>query len=136
MKSVTIVSEDRVGLLADVSYVLGKSNVNIESLNVEVVGGKAIIILGLKDADRAAGVLSASGFMTADPKAIVIKAPTECRDEITKMLEDERITVSGFAVLTSDDSDGIYAIHVDKPRKACGMLDEFLIGRDLSIYGD
>ena len=61
MKSVTIVSDDRVGLLADISYVLGKSNVNIEGLSVDVVGGKAIISIEVKDQKKASDILAGTG---------------------------------------------------------------------------
>jgi len=43
MKSITIVSEDRIGLLSDITYILGKARINIEGVDVSVVGGKAIV---------------------------------------------------------------------------------------------
>jgi predicted amino acid-binding ACT domain protein len=136
MKSVTIVSEDRVGLLADISYVLGKSSINIESLDVEVVGGKAIIVLEHKDQKKAALALMRSGFMMTDPEAIVIKAARSAKDQITEMLEDGCITITDFSVLSKDDYDGVYAINVDKPRKASKMLGTLVLGHEISAFGD
>ena len=49
MKSLTIVADDRVGLLSDISYVLGKSKINIESISVDVIGNKAVIVLTIKN---------------------------------------------------------------------------------------
>jgi hypothetical protein len=136
MKSITIVSEDRVGLLADISYILGKSNVNIEGLFVDVVGGKAIISLEVKDQKKASGVLTDNGFITADSGAIVIKASGDAKDRITEMLEGERVQVTDFSVLTSDSSESIYAINVDKPRKASRILNTFILGQNVNPYGD
>ncbi|MFN7991560.1 MAG: ACT domain-containing protein [Candidatus Micrarchaeia archaeon] len=128
MKSVTIVSEDRVGLLADISYVLGKSNVNIDGLVVDVVGGKAVIALEVKDPKKASDILSRNGFRTTNPEAIVIKVANDSMGRITEMLEGEKVSVTEMTMLSSDHSDGIFALNVDKPRKANKMLEPFRIG--------
>jgi len=48
MKDITIIAPDKVGLLADISYILGKARVNIESIAVTSVGGKAVITVLVK----------------------------------------------------------------------------------------
>jgi hypothetical protein len=132
MKSVTIVSEDRVGLLADISYILGKSSVNIEGLSVDVLGGKAVIALEVKDQKKATDILGRNGFETTHPEAIVIKVSNESVDKITEMLETEKINVKGLSMLSSDKSDGIFAVSVDKPRKAHKMLSPFMLGNSVT----
>jgi len=134
MKSVTIIAEDRVGLLADISYILGKSNVNIDGLAADVISGKAIISLEVKDAKKAIEILGSNGFNTAHPDAIVIKASSDAGGRIAEMLEGEKISVTEFSVLTSDSTDGIFAINVDKPRKAVKMLSPFILGNALNPY--
>jgi hypothetical protein len=134
MKSVTIVSEDRVGLLADISYILGKSNMNIDGLSVDVLGGKAVIGLEVKDPKKATDVLGRNGFRTTNPDAIVIKVANESMGRITEMLEGEKIAVTEMSMLSSDHSDGIFALHVDKPRKATKMLEQFRLGNGPSPY--
>lgn len=128
MKSVTIVADDRVGLLADISYILGKANMNINGLHVDVIGGKAIINLEVKDTKKAGDVLARNGFTTTDPASIVIKVSNNSMEKITEMLEVEKITVKELATLSSDSTDGIFAINVDKPRKATKMLSPFMLG--------
>lgn len=128
MKSVTIVAEDRLGLLADISYILSKSNVNIDGLFADVLGGKAVISLEVKDPRKAAVVLVDNGFKTANEGSIVIKVASNAVQEITEMLESEKIRVLGLSMLSNDDHSGIFAIMVDKPRKACKMLTPFILG--------
>jgi hypothetical protein len=136
MKSITIVSDDRVGLLADISYILAKSGINIDGISADVVGGKAVISLEVKDQKKASHVLTQSGYMTADLEAIIIKASSDVKDRIADMLEDEMIKVHGFSVLTADNSEGVYAINVDKPRKASRLLNTFILGNEINPYGD
>jgi len=134
MKSVTIISDDRVGLLADISYILGMSNVNIDGLSVDVISGKAIISLEVKDPKKALDILDRNNYKTADPETIVIKASADSMGKITEMLAGEKIQVKECSVLTSDSSDGIYALNVDKPRKASKMLSAFVLGHAPNQY--
>ena len=128
MKAVTIVSEDRVGLLADISYVLGKSSVNIDGLSVDVLGGKAVIGLEVRDPKKAHDILERNGFKTTPPESIVIKVANHSMVKITEMLETEKVNVLNLLMLSQDKSDGVFALNVDKPRKAHKMLAPFMLG--------
>jgi hypothetical protein len=134
MKSVTIISEDKVGLLADISYILGKSNVNIDGLFVDVVGGKAVISLEVKDPKKASLILESNGFNLAHPEAIVVKVSSNSMEKLTEMLEFEDISVTELSMLSTDKEDGVFAIKVDKPRKAYKMLSPFLLGHNGRSY--
>ena len=132
MKSVTIVTEDRVGLLADISYVLGKSSVNIDALNVEVVGKKAIITLMVRDCKKAAEILEKNGYSTADLDSIIIKLSNKIGEinRIADKLSEEKVSIQNLHVISSDMNDGVFAISVDKPRKAVKLLNEFVMTPD------
>jgi hypothetical protein len=134
MKYVTIVSDDKVGLLADISYILGKSNINIDGLFVDIIGGKAVISLEVKDPKIASGILSNNGFSIANPEAIVVKVSSNSMEKLTEMLEFEDITITDLSMLSSDKDDGVFAIKVDKPRKAYKMLSPFLLGHNQIYY--
>ena len=128
MKSVTVVSEDRVGLLADISYILGKSNVNIDGLFVDVIGGKAVISLEVRDPRKASDILARNGFRTTSQDAIIIKVANDHLERVTEMLEGEKVQVKELSRVSSDNNDGIFAVTVDKPRKAVKLLNPFLLG--------
>ncbi|MFH1260670.1 MAG: ACT domain-containing protein, partial [Candidatus Micrarchaeota archaeon] len=128
MKSVTIVSDDRVGLLADISYILGKSNLNIDGLFVDVIGGKAVISLEVKDIKKTTTVLEQNGYTTADAGAIVIKISNNEVSKISEMLAGERVIVKDISKISSDICDGVFAVQVDKPRKALKLLAPFILG--------
>lgn len=129
MKCVTIVSEDRIGLLADISYVLGKAGVNIESLSVDVVGKNAIVALSVKDPNRALGMLQKSGYNAAELDSIVIKIPNKPGEmtKIANMLSDEGVNVENMHTLSIDNNHGVFSLAVDKPRKATKLLGGILL---------
>ena len=62
MKQMTLIAKDEVGVLADISYILGKARINIESITVASVEAKAIITMFVKDEKRAKELLRANGL--------------------------------------------------------------------------
>ena len=129
MRPVTVVCEDRTGLLADVSYILSKSNININSLDVHVVGGKAVISLEVKDPKKAKTILEKNGFSTVNLEAIVIKLSNKLRTigEVKALLESKRVKAENISEISSDVNDGVFAITVNKPRKASRLLEQFMV---------
>lgn len=116
--------------MADISYILGKSNVNIEGLFVDVIGGKAVISLDVRDPGKATDILGRNGFKTANQDAIIIKVANDHTEKITEILEGEKVQVKEFSKISSDTKDGIFAVKVDKPRKAVKILNPFLLGNN------
>lgn len=136
MKSITIVSEDRVSLLADISYILGKENLNIDSLNVEIIGGKAVVSLTVKDPKRAKQILEKNGFNTTELDAIVIKVKNHIGEmaKLTEKLSKEKVSVENLSLISSSPSEGVFALRVDKPRKAMKLLGTLAVVNGDSGY--
>ncbi|MBI5228217.1 ACT domain-containing protein [Candidatus Micrarchaeota archaeon] len=133
MKTLTIVSEDKVGLLADISYVLSKSKINIESVNVEVVAGKAIITLNLSDAEKGKTVLESANYKVEAVNAVIVKLTDQPGElsKITTMLSKEGININNAQTLSRDGNATILSLSVDKPKRATTLLKEYLISSDI-----
>ncbi len=110
MKAITIVANDKVGLLADISYILAKAKINIQSVTVDVMGDKAIVTLGLSDIVNGKSVLENAGY------------------KIEEM--NEGISIQNAQTLSKDDNYTILSLIVDKPKRALVLLKENLIGTE------
>lgn len=135
MTTITIVANDKVGLLADISYILAKAKINIESINVDVVSGKAIITMTLSDAKKGKEVLESAGFKSEDVNAVVVKLddkPGEL-NRITKLLSEEGVNIENVHMLSKDGNTTVLSLRVDNPRKAALVLKDNLITKD-SVY--
>lgn len=132
MKVLTIVADDKVGLLADISYILSKSKVNIDSVNVDVVSGKAIITLSLSDVVKGRSVLEASGYSVEGGEAVVVKLPDQPGElnRVTAMLSKEGINIENVHTLSKDGKSTVLSIRTDKPKKAMALLKDVLITRE------
>ena len=131
MRSITVVAEDRVGLLADISYLLGKAKVNIDSISVDVVAGKAVITLALKDDQKAKTLLENAGYKVAESNVVVIKLSDQPGElsKITNMLAQEKINIENVHMLSRDGNTTVLAIVVDKPKRAMKLLDQYLLNK-------
>lgn len=132
MKNIITIADDRVGLLADISYVLGKAKINIESISVDVVASKAVISLTVKDADKAKEILENNGYKVTENNAIIIKLSDKPGElsRITSMLASQKINIENVHVLSRDGKNTILSMAVDKPKKAQELLGEFIIGKE------
>ncbi len=132
MKQITIVADDRVGLLADISYMLGKARINIESIALEVQGGKSIINITVKDEKKASQVLSSNGYQVLQSEILVVKVKDEPGElsAITQKLKDEGINIESLYILARGSGYSLDALKVDKPMKAKKLLAPYLARGD------
>ncbi len=128
MEELTIVVDDKVGIVADVSYILGKAKINIEALAVEVHGGKAILNITVKDAKKAMQYLSGSGYRVLESEIFVVKLKDE-PGELSKMsslLAKAKISILSLFFLAKESGYSVLALKVDRPRKAESLLAPYL----------
>ena len=129
MKQITVVVADKVGVLAELSYLLGKARVNIEAISAEVQGGKSVINLVVNDEKKAVLILRSNGYNVLAGEMLVVKvkdAPGALSD-ISKKLQKAKINIESIYLLTRGEGYSVTAIMVDKPKKAKQVLSEFLV---------
>ena len=128
MKQLTVVAEHRPDTLSHMSYLLGRSHVNVQNLSMSVMGSKAIIHLTVKDIERTQAVLNANGFRCFDPENLVVRLknlPDEL-GSVVRLLNLNKIEHDSPALLSQEDSCAIYALKVGQPTKANRVLAPYL----------
>jgi hypothetical protein len=134
VKSIAIIADDKVGLLADISYILAKSKINIESLSVDVLGGKAVITMNLSDVVKGRDVVINAGYKVEDQNSTIVKLsdrPGEL-NKVTSMLSKEGLSVQNVNIIAKDGKMTVLSILTDKPKKAAMILQPFLITNESS----
>lgn len=129
MHGITIVADDRVGLLADISYILGTTHINIETISISAIGGKAVITLLVKNPEKAEAVLKNSGFSVSPADVLFVRVEDRpgALAEIAKRLADNKISAENLTLVTKDGKTGIMSIAVDRMRKAKDVLKDCLV---------
>lgn len=128
MKQLTVVADDRVGLLSDITYILGKAKINIDSLLVEVRGKTAIINLGVKDEKKGAALLERNGYKILESEIILVSIKDEPAQtaEMTAILTKANVSIENAYVVANSDGMCTMALKVDKPAKAKKLLAPYM----------
>jgi hypothetical protein len=128
MKQITIMVEDKVGVLADISYILGKAKINIDAITVTKVGENAIIYIGVKDEKRAKDVLMNNSYRVMSSENLIIKMSDQPGEltRLSKLLADSGINIENIHMLTRDKESAVFSIKVDKTSKAEKLLAPYL----------
>ena len=129
MKDLVVTVKDRVGLLADLSFVLAKNKINIESVDVDVINENAIITLSLSDNDRGKIILEKSGYVVDESDIIKIKLldkPGEL-NKVADLLSKESVNIKTMHIISKENNYTILAIRVNNQKKALEILKKFLI---------
>lgn len=129
MKPITIIENDKVGLLADIAYILAKNKINIETINVNVVCGKAIIGLTTNDPKKAADVLYKGGYKNINQDYFVIRLEDKSGElnRIASLLSQSKINITNVHLLARDGKQTIIALSTDKIKKAREVLKGFFV---------
>ncbi|MBU1196937.1 ACT domain-containing protein [Candidatus Micrarchaeota archaeon] len=125
MKEITIVAKDRVGLLADISETLAKSNINISSLSVESTGRTGIVRLMTEDPEGARKELEARQFKVVDANMLVLQLndkPGELA-KIARQLADHGISIENVFLINRENNQTVLAINCSDYEKARKILN-------------
>src|SRR3989338_3867628 len=128
MEGLTIIAPDKIGLLLDVTTILGKERINIESISLEVVGKKAIIRLIIEKASvrKAKESLERKGFNVVASDTFVVKLadrPGELA-KVAKVLAENGVNIENVHIVDKQGRQTLCAIKVDKMDKAEKLLKQ------------
>jgi len=129
MKSLTLIADDRVGLLMDIATVLSQAKINIETVNADAHAGKAIVVMTLSDADKGKRVLETAGYKIESGGAIVIELTDQPGElgRITAMLSKEGISINSVHTIARDGKRTVLSLRASDQKKATSLLKEYLI---------
>ena len=100
-KELTVVSENKAGVLADVCHMLGHAGVNLEAISAQGEGNNGVIRLITSDPTTAEKLLKRGGYNVMAHDVIVIKindSPGEL-GKVTKALSKEGINLEAIYLL-------------------------------------
>jgi hypothetical protein len=128
MKHITVILDDKVGVLADISYILGAAHINIETLSVVSMEGKAILVMFVKDEKKAKELLKSNKYNVLEEEMFLIKLKDQPGElsKVTSLLSKNKVNMSQVMVVAKEKGSSIMAFKVDKPKKAKRLMGPYL----------
>ena len=117
------------GLIAKISFIMSKSRINIEDINMINLGDKTYIDLEVTNENQAISVLKANGFNPMSSNLIMVQLQDKPGElaKITDSLLKEGVKINRIDVIAKGPGTSILAFDVDKPRKVKVILKEYIV---------
>ena len=129
MKEIIIVSDDRPGMVAEIAEALAAVHVNIESLDVETIGGSKVAALTVDRYDDALRGLARTRFQAISEDALVLQLADKPGElaRITRRLKDAQIDVRSVRIIRRESGTGIIAVATDRNNDARKLLGDVMV---------
>lgn len=129
MKQISIVVENKPGILAELTDIMAKNSINIENLDVETAGNYGIIIMSVDRYDLALKKLRDASFKAISEDCLLIKLKDEPGSlaKIAKRFGDADINIRSLHIISRDGNNSIAAISTERTAKAMDLVKDILI---------
>ncbi len=127
-KEIVIIARDRVGLLADISSILARKGINIDSVSMEVVKKNTVVRMTTSSGQKAINLLREAKFEVVSSGAIVVKLADQPGQlsKIARILADARINIENVHLLFKEGGKTFVAIKADNNEKAAELLKNYV----------
>ena len=129
MKEIVIVTENRAGLVADISEALGSRGINIETLDAEEVHDLAVVELTVDRYDEALAALRDAGFDAISEDALVIRLSDEpgALARVAKRFKDAGIDLRSIRIIRRQQGSALVALATERTAQARALVKDCLI---------
>lgn len=130
MRTMVIVQESRPGLLADVTSLLARNDVDLNDFSGQVVGETAVICLQAEEYRVGYRILSEAGYHVYASETLLVRldqAPGALA-RLSQQLAAAGVDVRGLHLVNKDAEAGIVALETLDQEKARQILKDQLVG--------
>ena len=129
MKQITIVTESRRGLTADIATLLADADINIETLDAEDVDGADVVTLSVDHYNRALAVLRDAGYSAVTEDALLVRLKDEpgALAKVAVKFKEADIAVRSIRIIRRRNGLGIVAISTERTEAAKALVRDSLI---------
>ena len=129
MKLISIVTESRDGVTAEIAALLGENDINIESLDAEEANGTDVVALSVDHYNRALQVLRDAGWNAVSEDAMLVRVRDEpgALARVAKRLLEADITVHSIRIVHRGGDWGVIAVSADPIEDARALVKDNLL---------
>ena len=130
MKQLSIITESRMGVVAEISEALAEKNINIENIDAKSFSDNAVILLSVDQYDLALQTLSHfKNFQIITEDAILIRLKNEpgALAKIARRFTDAQISLRSIRFIQRGEDYGLVAISADRTDDALSLVKDVLV---------
>lgn len=124
MQRITIVVQNRPGLLAEVAELLAAKGLSINSIVADSVGAQGVLHLEVERADEALAALTAAGYNAVSEDVLLARIEDRpgALAQLSRRLMEARLDIRGLNMVRRDEGWAVVAIATDNNARAREVL--------------
>jgi hypothetical protein len=133
MKQLSIISENRIGVVTEITEALAAADVNIESIDAETIGEHIVVVLNVNKYDaalQAVHQLKNMRIITED--AILVKLNDEpgALARIARRFTDAGIELRSIRFMERNSEYSLVAISTERTANALALVADVLVSQE------
>lgn len=130
MPHLTIVAEDRTGLLSELSSLLGNAGINISDIQAKAYGADAIIQIDVDRHEDTLHILAEEDFHVVADDSILIRVADQpgALAQIARQLADRQVDIRAVRVVQRHVGFSVISVNCDDNALAREVLGELVLG--------
>jgi hypothetical protein len=128
MKQLTIITQDRPGLLTEIAGALASAGINIEDIDAEAAGPISAISIAVDHYDAAVRLLTARGWKVFAENTIVVEMQDEpgALARLAKRFSDAGVNLRSVRFIERRRGKALVAISAPDEARARGLVGDLL----------
>lgn len=129
MKQISVVTEDRPGLVADIGGILASADLNLDRLDAESIAGRAIVRIWVEQAEEALGLLSQAGYQAVGEQVLLIRLEDKpgALAELMERFSDGGISLTSIRFVSRFGGQAIVALTASRTEPVLALVKDCLI---------
>lgn len=130
MKQISVITDNRSGVLAELSHALAARDVNIESIDGEAARETGVVTLTVDRYDEALLALQEAGFQAVSEDALIVRL-TDAPGALARVAErfkSEAINIKSLRILRRDGGFAVVALVTEDNERARLLVGDLLVG--------
>lgn len=130
MKQITILSQNRRDLIADVTQILSESGINLDSITGRNFGGQSIATITTKSYGEALSILQEySDLQVISENALIVRIEDELGSlaKLARRFADAGINIRSVRFVERHDGYALVAISTERTEDALDLVKDILV---------
>ncbi len=131
MKPITLLADDRPGVIAHISQLLGNANINIDCIDADAANLKGVITLEVDQYDQALELLTQAGYRAISDDTIVIAVEDKpgALARIAARLEESSINIQSIHILNRQQEQVLISLVTDNNKETEKILANVIVSK-------
>jgi len=130
MKQITILSENKTDLIADITQFLAEERINIESVTGRNFGKNSVVTITVQNYQSALNKLQeCERFQVICEDAIIVKVTDElgALAKLTRRFSDAGVQINSIRFIERHEGYALVAISTERTDKALNLVNDILV---------